>query len=388
MTHCARYDRGLVQGDAKITDEGYIRATAVVTRTGVFNYQNQDGSLRRELRHPDDVWDADSIASMELIPVTNGHPMERLLTAENAKRLAIGYTGESVKKNGELLMTKIVITDQDGVDAVTKYGRKELSLGYTVDVEQEEGIYKGERYDARQRNIRYNHLAIVDKARAGSEARIALDAADAVEFNEDKEMAKRKIKIDADEYMADDTIADHIDRLERDLKNLRDEKARVDDEIRMISEKLEKAEAERDSERDKNKDMTKEMSRETMMAKENMVALDSADFKSAVSERVKLYKSAEEHLDSEDLARLDSMSNQKIMRAIISKTRKSINLDGKSDIYVQAMYDTILDEKSSKVNLDGVQFTPRTDSDSNQSDVARARQKMIETQKNAYKGGK
>ena len=83
----ARYDRGSVRGDAIVTDEGYIRAHAVVTRTGVFLYKNADGSTRRELRHPDDVWNEDSIATMDLIPVTNGHPSEKLVTAENSKRL-------------------------------------------------------------------------------------------------------------------------------------------------------------------------------------------------------------------------------------------------------------------------------------------------------------
>lgn len=386
MINCARYDRGVVQGDAKITEEGYIRANAVVTRTGVFNYQNADGSLRRELRHPDDVWDADSISSMEMIPVTNGHPIERLVSAENAKRLAIGYTGETVKKNGDLLMTKIVVTDHEGVQAVKTHGRKELSLGYTVDVEPESGIYNGERYDARQRNIRYNHLAIVDKARAGKEARIALDAQDAIEFIiEGKEMGKRKVKIDNDEYMLDDTTADHIDRLERDLKNLSEEKRRVDDEIRMIRDDLEKARAERDAERDRNKEMTKE--RDRGMPKEMLVAMDSDDFKKAVSERVSLYKVAQEHLDSEELERLDSMTNEKIMKSVISKARKSINLDGKSSVYVQAMYDTILDEKSRVVNLDNVQFSPRTDA-SDQSEVTKARAKMMEAQKNASRGVK
>lgn len=383
MKNCARYDRGEVQGEARITDEGYIRAHAVVTRTGVFNYQNADGTLRRELRHPDDVWDAESIASMEMIPVTNGHPHERLLTAENSKRLAIGYTGETVKKSGNLLMTKLVITDHEGVQAVKTHGRKELSLGYTVDVEPEEGVYNGERYDARQRNIRYNHLAIVDQARAGKEARIALDAQDAIEFfNEDKEMGKRKIKIDQDEYMVDETTADYIDRLENDLRNLRDEKRRVDDEIRMISDKLEKAEAERDSERERNRDMD----REKREMKE-MVSMDSAKFSQAVAERISLYECAKEHLDSQDLKNLDKMNNQQIMRAVISKARKSISLDGKSDTYIQAMYDTICDEKKEKVNLDGVKYMSRNDS-STPSDTENARTKMMSDQRTKSLGVK
>jgi hypothetical protein len=382
MKNVARYDRGMVQGEARFTDEGYIRAHAVVTRTGVFKYQNPDGSIRRELRHPDDVWTADSISSMEMIPVTNGHPAERLVTAENAKRLAIGYTGETIKKNGAFVLANMVITDQEGVDAVMQHNRKELSLGYTVDVEEEDGEFEGEPYDARQRNIRYNHLAIVDKARAGNEARIALDSQDAFEIlTEVLEMAKRKIKIDNEEVMVEESTADYIDRLERDLKNLTEEKARVDDEIRMIRDKLDKAEAEKDSMRDKS-------TAEGETTAQVKMAMDSADFRQAVAARAKLQKVAEEHLDSDELVKLDSMSDQSIMKSVIQKCRKSVNLDGKSEVYIQAMFDTVLDDRTKHVNLDNVVFQPRNDADSSESITAKARQKMMETQQNAHKGGK
>lgn len=379
MNSVARYDRGEVQGEAKFTDEGYIRAHAVVTRTGVFNYQNADGSIRRELRHPDDVWDEESIASMEMIPVTNGHPQERLVTAENYKRLGIGFTGETIKKNGHLVLSNLVITDHEGVDAVMNKGRKELSLGYTVDVEEDSGIYKGEPYDARQRNIRYNHLAIVDRARAGSEARIALDGEDRFEIlTEIKDMSKRKIKIDNDEYMVDETTADYVDRLELDLKNLREEKARVDAEIKMIQDKLEKAEVERDTANDKLSTMS---DKEPVAVVTNM---DAAEFNKAVSARCKLLKTAEETLGAE--VKLDGLTDQEIMKNVVAKCRKTINLDGKSDSYVQAMFDTILDEKTTKVNLDNVDFTKKNDGTA--VSPVESRDKMIERQKNAHKGGK
>lgn len=385
MKNVARYDRGEVQGEAKLTAEGYIRANAIVTRTGVFKYMNPDGSIRRELRHPDDVWNEDSISSMEMIPVTNGHPSERLVTAENAKRLTIGYTGETIKKSGQFVLANMVITDHEGVNAVVNHGRKELSLGYEVDVNDEKGTYDGEEYDARQTNIRYNHLAIVDKARAGNEARIALDSQDAFEIlTEVVEMSKRKIKIDNEEVMVEESTAAYIDRLQEDLKNLAEEKARVDDEIRMIRDKLDKAEAEKDSMRDK--DSKKETANGETMG-QAMVAHDSADFKKAVAERMKLYKVAEEHLDSDDVSRLDGLDDLEIMKAVIQKCRKSISLDGKSPIYVQAMFDTILDDKTRSVNVDNVSFSS-VNSDSGEPIAVQARNRMIERQKNAHKGGK
>lgn len=374
-----RFDRGNVKGDASLTDEGYIKAKAVVTRTGVFLYQNPDGTIRRELRHPDDVWEDASIESMKLIPITNNHPQEKLVSAENSKRLKIGHTGETVVRDDPHVMANIVITDQDGVDAVRKFGRKELSLGYTVDLDETPGEYNGERYDARQRNIRYNHLAIVDKARAGESARIALDSQDAVEIlKEVNKMNQKKIKIDNMEYTVDEPAADYIARLERDLKNLTEERARVEDEIKMIRTKLEKAEGERDS----SKDMLAKAEE-----KNSMMNMDSDSFRQAVANRMKLYKVAETHLDSAIITKLDSMSDLDIKKLIIGECRKSVNLDGKSHAYLDAMFDTILDEGTKKtVNVDNVNFSAeKVKSDGSDITPAAARQKMMEAQKNAHK---
>jgi hypothetical protein len=375
----SRFDRGLVRGDATVTEEGYIRANAVVTRTGIFLYSNADGSIRRELRHPDDVWDSDSIASMELIPVTNNHPDEKLVNAKNFKKLAIGYTGETIKKDGDYILANVVISDQDGVDWIKNQGRKELSLGYTVDLHPEAGSYNGEPYDFRQKNIRYNHLAIVNQARAGGEARIALDSQDTVEIlTEVEQMAKRKIKIDEEEVMVEPQTADYVDRLLADLKNLEDEKKRVDDEIRMIRDKLDKTEAERDSYKERV-DNPKEKDGATVAE----AKMDSAGFNKAVQERVRVLKCAEETLEKSKRANLDSMSDLDIKKAIIGQCRKSISLDGKSPAYVEAMFDTILDEKTSaKVNVDNVDFVEKDSKFDGESPTAKARQKMMEDQKN------
>lgn len=382
QNHVTRFDRGTVKGDAKVTDEGYIRAKAVVTRTGVFLYQNPDGTIRRELRHPEDVWDTDSIESMHMIPVTDGHPMEKLVSSENASRLAIGYTGETIKNEDPYVIANMVITHQDGVNSVTKMGRKELSLGYTVDLDETPGEYNGEQYDARQRNIRYNHLAIVDKARAGNEARIALDSQDAVEIlKEVVQMGQKKIKIDDKDVMVDESTADYVARLERDLKNLEEEKSRVEGEIKTIADKLEKAEGERDSSRDM-------LMQANMKAKE--MNHDSDSFKKAVSERIKLLKVAENHLDSTDVTKLDSLSDLEIKKLVIGSCRKTVNLDGKGQAYLDAMFDTILDDEASKsVNVSNVTYNADVKADSGHLSPADARAQMMQQMKQAHiKGGK
>lgn len=373
-----RFDQAQIYGDAKITDEGYIRANAIVTRPGIFLYKNADGSIRKELRHPDDVWDKTSIESMKMIPVTNDHPTQKLVNSENSKFLAIGYTGEKVEKKASCVLANFVITDKSGVDAVVKHGRKELSLGYTVDLDETPGIYEGEHYDARQKNIRYNHLAIVDKARAGEMARIILDSDDAFEVKEEEIMVQRKIKIDNKEVMVDESTADYIDRLVEDLRNLTDERNRVEAEISMIKDKLEKAEAERDLSRDELKGAEERLKE---------INADSSKFKKAVSQRVKLHKHAESCLSSSQLEKLDSMDDQQIKKLIIETKRPTIVLDGKSSMYVEAMFDTIIDEQCSKsVNISNVITSKGVKSDS-KVDTMSARQKMMDNMQNASKKG-
>ena len=61
MKKTIRFDAGNI---IKITEtkEGFLKGDAILTRTGVFTYVNADGSLRKELRHPDDVFVLDSLS--------------------------------------------------------------------------------------------------------------------------------------------------------------------------------------------------------------------------------------------------------------------------------------------------------------------------------------
>ena len=239
----ARYDKGVVRGEATITPEGFLKARAIVTRCGVFLYKNPDGTVRKELRHPDDVLQLDSLESMKMVPVVDGHPSERLVTAVNAKKLSVGYTGEVVEKEMPFIVANLVITDENTVKEIQGKKKNELSLGYTVDLIPEKGHYFGEPYEYKQTNIRYNHLALVDKARAGPEARIALDRQDAFEVSqEEAKMTKRKIKFDAEEYMVegdDETLS----KMEMHHKKLMDE-------LESSKNALAKARAERDAMKD------------------------------------------------------------------------------------------------------------------------------------------
>ena len=56
------------------TEEGYLIDHPIVTSVGIFEYTNPDGSTRRELRLPEDVFAPESLASYKgkpiIIPMT------------------------------------------------------------------------------------------------------------------------------------------------------------------------------------------------------------------------------------------------------------------------------------------------------------------------------
>ena len=421
LTDVARFDRGQVKGDAFITDEGYIKANAIVTRTGVFLYKNPDGTIRKELRHPDEVFKVDSLDSMKMIPVTNGHPQERLVSAENAKRLAIGYTGETITQDGEFVLSNLLITDLASIKDVTERNRRELSLGYTVDLIPEEGSYNDQPYNFRQTNIKYNHLSIVDNARAGSEARIALDSSDAEEILiEEANMAKRKVKIDDDEVLMEDNVANQVEQLLARVANLEAEKSRLAEEKDKLSAELNSLKnGDVDLKEEEDEGEEKEEKEVGYMSKENPYAthetpvkapdgervpmkpqdkekrendkynnMDAAFIRSLVRERVKLQKVAEGFLDSKTLARIDDMSDLEIKKEVIRARQKNANLDGKTAVYIQARFDALLEDMTpapSQVIATPVQY--RTKLDHQPADSAMARQAMIDKMKNGFKPG-
>lgn len=174
-----RFDLGELRESSK-TPQGFLKVPGFATRTGVFPYMDAGGKMRLELRHPDDVFDQASMETLKYAPITIEHPPE-MVTPQNVAEYSVGHTTERVEKLDEKLDTDLIIEQERGIDAVEKEGIRELSCGYEADIVEEPGVYNGAPYDFRQVNIRYNHLALVKRGRAGPEIRLRLDSADAIQ---------------------------------------------------------------------------------------------------------------------------------------------------------------------------------------------------------------
>ena len=153
------------------TDEGYLVDHPIVTSVGIFVYHNPDGSERRELRLPEEVFAEKSLASYKGKPIIVTHDAGYVDT-DNVKDESIGTILSEGYRDGNDVRAEIIIHD---TDSLKKYKMRELSCGYNLRLDETPGVWEGQPYDAIQRDIEINHLALVDKARAGEQARLNID---------------------------------------------------------------------------------------------------------------------------------------------------------------------------------------------------------------------
>ena len=187
---------------AYYTDEGYLADRPVLTSTGIFEYTNPDGSIRRELRLPEEVFKPESLKSYRGKPIVITHDAG-LITKDNVHENSVGTILSEGYRSGNNVVADIVIHD---TDAMKNAGLKELSLGYNLDLDETPGVWNGQPYDAIQRNIIINHLALVLEARAGDQARLNIDSRDRNEKGETTMSMKTKKRGRADGAMSPEEL--------------------------------------------------------------------------------------------------------------------------------------------------------------------------------------
>jgi len=353
--------------------DGFLTGRAIVTSVGVFTYLNADGTTTKELRLPEEVFARESLDSMKLKPMTNDHPSEKV-NPNNAKVLQIGSLGSNVSdwvdnyghkypedmvvdrgrgngSDGFHVSIDLTITDAASIKDAEN-GKLALSMGYTCEIEETSGVWCGMNYDAIQRNIRYNHCALVDGARAGDAARIRfddndihLDSGDAVRVNipsgeprgdqaQNQEDRTMKYRLDNGmEYEAPDGFVQaYVTMKEKaDAANTRAdaaEKAATDNKAA-----LSKLEAERD----------------TAKARADKAEKELKDAQDALNDPKRLDTAIEGKLALHDAAKKagieikNDMTDSDIKKAVILSVFPESKFDGKDETYVSARFDATVE---------------------------------------------
>lgn len=326
-------DAAKVSG-TRMTADGFLVAEAFVARTGIQLYAGSevgvnDKKVVRVYRSEDEVKKIDSVRSYSHAPVTIGHPSEPV-TADNWKDLAVGEVSTEVEWRDGKIRVPLVLKDSRAIDKLGP-NLSEISMGYTCDLDFTPGkTPDGQEYDAQQKNIVINHLAIVPKGRAGSECRIG-DEADnwgaaprTTIDNKEKPMSMKTV------VMGDRAVqvaADDASTVENFLRQLQ---ADHDAKIAKMQADHDKAMGVKDAELETVKGE---------LTATNAKVLSDAQISERAEARARLIADAETLAPGLDVK---ALSDADLRRAVLAKRLGDARVEGKSDDYVLGVFESLV----------------------------------------------
>lgn len=204
-----------------IDQNGFITiARNPISRVGVFQYSGRSlpgadpSKIYNVLRPEEELAHPDTIKSFKMLPIINDHVMigDGYGTAPEEKGVH-GSTGEDVTVENGVLYAPLRIFSQT-LKALIAAGKKQLSAGYRCAYEKSSGVFNGQGYDYIQRNIRGNHVALVQEGRMGPDIAVldnsmAFDHFDLALTKGEDQMAdeKKSDEIKKDDKKSEDTGA-------------------------------------------------------------------------------------------------------------------------------------------------------------------------------------
>lgn len=361
----------------------------ILTRVGIFEYRRPDGSIRRELRLPEEVFAAESLASYKGKPVILTHEAG-LVDVDNVQQEHIGTILSEGIQDGDNVRAQIVIHDAESLS----YGLRELSLGYTQTPDETPGVWNGQPYDAIQRNIQINHLALVEKARAGEQARLNIDGEEqggnqmskarkdgltpeeiARLVEEYKQRQAQRMQnsnptadegTNPDEQTTDEGEVDPVQEV-KDRRDRRDASgdcetmdeasgviAQQDEDIQKLLDFIAQLQAKIDfDEASAEEEAITDSEGETAEAnadeeehQENPLNMGSID--AYVNQKIELIRLG----DKLNLDGIETMKPMDAKKAIITKVHPNIRLDGKDTAYINAMFDIAKESVGKRKGVD------------------------------------
>lgn len=418
------------------TEEGYFVDHPIVTSVGIFEYTNPDGSTRRELRLPEDVFAAKSLASYKGKPIIVTHDAG-YVDKDNVEEETIGTILSEGYQDGDDVRAEIIIHDSD---AMKSCGLRELSLGYNLRLEETSGEWNGQPYDAIQRDIVINHLALVGSARAGEQARLNIDARDKqITLKGGKLMTKKVNRKDSDMMSPEElTAAVEAFKQRREERMTPDEEAAPEtpaaidggieevaeeaaapaadegeqDNVQMVKDRRDRRDAEgdpedldramgviaqqdedidtllgvidvlqaanTDSDEPENEDSDEEENTDEGEDEPaaNADRADSSDFR----ELLRVVRIG----DKLNMDGLETMSVKNAKKEVLKKLKPAMRMDGKSAAYVNAAFDMAVSEMKSRKDTNyqrGQMMHKDSKSTKSVGSANDARQRMIDKMK-------
>jgi hypothetical protein len=310
--------------DKHRTSDGYLVTEARFARSGIYEYSGRDlgkpeMATVRVFRPETEVFNQDAMASFAHKPVTNDHPAGNV-SAATWKKDAVGFTDGRVARDGDFVVIPMMIADASAISDVED-GKRELSAGYACDIEFIDGqAPDGSEYDAVMRNIRGNHIAVVDTGRAGPGCRIG----DSFSQEQEQQMQLKLVLVDGIGVETNDAGERAIVKLQGDINALRED-------AKATKTTHDSALAAKDTEL---------AAKDAEIADLKTKVLDAAALDKLVADRAKLVAQATKLVDKFDATGKDTAT---IKREVVTAKCGDAAAKDKSEAYIDARFDTLVE---------------------------------------------
>ncbi|MCE9501857.1 MAG: DUF2213 domain-containing protein [Leptospira sp.] len=203
MPEAIRYDGGEFKLDEA---NGFISGLVTMAKPGVYEYVQADGKVVMEAKLPEELFSKDTLDSAKMLPSCKEHPPVTdnggLIDGSNYSKYAKGSLGDTIEVKENFMTGREKVWDSEMGKELKNGNLQTVSMGFQCDLDFTPGEFNGQKYDAVQRNIRYNHMAHTDSPRLGEEVRIHLDSKKGDKINyaimkhDSKEKKMPEIKLD------------------------------------------------------------------------------------------------------------------------------------------------------------------------------------------------
>lgn len=200
----AAYANGYANDSARIVDgNGYVTVEGnPISKEGVYDYLGSEipgypgdpNDVVKVYRPASELSSQETIDSFKLMPFIIDHTWLGDEGTDPGELPMSGMTGEQVYWDPPFLRSNIRWFSERVKEALDS-GKLELSPAYKWDVYLKPGVFEGQPYQYVQRNLRGNHLALIDTGRTGEEVAV-MDAAPEKNMNFE-EILKAIAKMDA-----------------------------------------------------------------------------------------------------------------------------------------------------------------------------------------------
>lgn len=216
-----------------------------ISKVGVFQYSGSQidpdsedseimpNKIYNVYRPEEELNNPITISSFRLLPWTDEHTMlgsqmDGLTPPE--KKGVHGVVGENVHFDNGYLKANVKYWSDKFPSMIDGDDKKDLSIGYQCLYEKKKGRYNGQDYDFIQRNIRGNHLALVDEGRSGRDVSVLdkklITVFDKLELNMTEMSSNVKDNVVAEKEVVKDqsitleSLAQKVDALSKSLEKI------------------------------------------------------------------------------------------------------------------------------------------------------------------------